>query len=121
MKPGDVDAVGRGHIWSGDAALARGLVDEFGGLMDAIAEAKRRAGLAEGDRVTLEATPDEPGLLSQLLALFGIGGGARASEKSSNEELLSRILAPALRGLPGSLLVEPNVPQARLEFDVSDD
>ncbi|MGZ3407169.1 MAG: signal peptide peptidase SppA, partial [Polyangia bacterium] len=120
MKPGDVDAVARGHIWSGDAAIARGLVDEFGGLMDAVAEAKRRAGLGEADRVTLEATPDEPGLLGQLLALLGIGG-ERASEKSSNEELLSRILAPALRGLPGSLLVEPNVPQARLEFDVSDD
>ena len=31
---------------------ARGLVDEFGGLMDAVAEAKRRAGLGEHDRVT---------------------------------------------------------------------
>ncbi|MCU1277924.1 MAG: signal peptide peptidase SppA, type [bacterium] len=120
MKPGDVDAIARGHIWSGDAALARGLVDEFGGLMDAVAEAKRRAGLDENDRVTLQETPAEPTLLGQLLALFGIGGGERAATRSDGD-LLQRIVAPALRGLPGSLLVEPNVPQARLEFDVSDE
>lgn len=117
MKPVDVDALGRGHIWSGDAALRRGLVDEFGGLMDAVAEAKRRAGLGEHDRVTLDATPDEPGLLGQLLALLGLGG----ERASTTDQLLSRIVAPALRGLPGSLLLEPNVPQARLDFDVSDE
>jgi protease IV len=119
MTPAAVDAVGRGHIWSGDAALRRGLVDEFGGLMDAVAEAKRRAGLDERARVTLQAVPDQPGLLGQLLALLGIGGDHVAAP--SETDLLSRILAPALRGLPGSLLLEPNVPQARLDFDVSDD
>ena len=117
MKPADVDAIGRGHIWSGDAALRRGLVDEFGGLMDAVVEAKRRAGLGEHDRVALDATPDEPTLLGQLLALFGIGGEHAAS---ASDELLSRILAPALRGVPGSLLLAPSTPQARVDFDVSD-
>ena len=67
MTAAAVDAVGRGHVWSGDAALARGLVDEFGGLMDAVAEAKRRTGLGEDDCVTLEAVPAEPGLLGQAL------------------------------------------------------
>jgi protease IV len=118
MRLAEVDAVGRGHIWSGDAALRRGLVDEFGGLMDAIAEAKRRAGLGENDRVTLDATPDEPGLLGQLLALLGIGGGS--SERAATDELLARVLAPALRGIPASLLLAPNVPQARLDFSVTD-
>jgi protease-4 len=115
MKP--VDVIGRGHIWSGDAALRRGLVDEFGGLMDAVAEAKRRAGLGEHDRISLDATPDEPTLLGQLLALFGIGGEHAAS---ASDELLSRILAPALRGIPGSLLLAPSTPQARVDFDVTD-
>ena len=121
MKPADVDAIARGHIWSGDAGLRRGLVDEFGGLMDAVAEAKRRAGLGENDRVTLDATPDEPGLLGQLLALLGIGGGGeRVATPSSTDELLSRIVAPALRGIPASLLLAPSTPQARLDFDVTD-
>jgi protease IV len=119
MTPVAVDAVGRGHIWSGDAALSRGLVDQFGGLMDAVAEAKRKAGLDETARVTLQATPDEPSLLGQLLALFGIGG-ERIAEKSS-DDVIAHILAPLLRGLPGSLLLEPNVPQARLDVEVSEE
>jgi protease-4 len=119
LTPVQVDAIGRGHIWSGDAALRRGLVDEFGGLMDAVVEAKRRAGLDERDRVTLDATPDEPGLLGQILQLLGIGG-ERAATPRASDDLLSRIVAPALRGIPGSLLVAPSTPQARLDFDVTD-
>jgi protease IV len=114
LTPAQVDAVGRGHIWSGDAALARGLIDEFGGLMDAVADAKKRAGMDENDRVALEGTPDEQTLLGQLLALLGIGG-----EQAASDPLVSRLLAPVLRGLPGSLVLAPSTPQARLDFDLS--
>jgi protease-4 len=115
LTPAQVDAVGRGHVWSGDAALGRGLVDEFGGLMDAIAEAKRRAGLAEDARVQLEALPDETTLLGELLGLIGLGGSHESSDAT-----LGRLLAPLVRGLPASLLLEPSVPQARLDFDISE-
>ena len=113
-----VDALGRGHVWSGDAALQRGLVDAFGGLMDAVAEAKRQAGLAEDARVTLEAVPEAPTLLGQLLGL--VGGGTHASATATTDDLLSRLLGPALRGIPGSLLLEPSVPQARLDFELAE-
>ena len=109
-----VDAVGRGHVWSGEAGRAHGLVDEYGGLMDAVADAKQRAGLDERARVKLEAMPDETTLLGELLQLFGIGG-----ERASSESLLSHLVAPVLRGLPASLLFEPSVPQARSDFDVA--
>ncbi|MDB4968565.1 MAG: protease, partial [Myxococcales bacterium] len=120
LPEASVDAVGRGHVWSGDAALRRGLVDEFGGLMDAVAEAKRRAGLAEGERVALQAAPEEPGLLTQLLRLFGINFGADGERAAGDggTEVVSRIVAPLVRGLPGSLLVGPSTPQARMEFEV---
>jgi protease-4 len=110
-----VDALGRGHVWSGEAGRAHGLVDEYGGLMDAVAEAKHRAGLDDKARVKLEAIPDETTLLGELLELFGIGG----DHVSTSESLLSRLLAPALRGLPGSLVFEPSVPQARTDFDLA--
>ncbi len=48
MTPAQVDAVARGRIWSGEDAKARGLVDALGGLPEAIAEARRRAGVPEG-------------------------------------------------------------------------
>jgi protease-4 len=120
MTPAAVDAVGRGRVWSGDAALRHGLIDEFGGLMDAVAEAKRRAGLGENERISLDATPDEPGLLGQILQLLGIGGERATAPASPTDDLLSRIVAPALRGIPGSLLLAPSTPQARLDVDVTD-
>ncbi|RMH93753.1 signal peptide peptidase SppA [Lysobacter pythonis] len=44
----DVDAVARGRVWSGAQARERGLVDEFGGVRDAIADAAKRVKLDEG-------------------------------------------------------------------------
>jgi len=43
------DAVARGRVWSGAQALERNLVDEMGGLSDALNEAARRAQLEEGN------------------------------------------------------------------------
>ena len=44
----EVDAVARGRVWSGTQARERGLVDEMGGLGDAIADAAGRAELEQG-------------------------------------------------------------------------
>jgi len=40
-----VDAVARGRVWSGAQARERGLVDAFGGLAEAVADAAKRAKL----------------------------------------------------------------------------
>jgi protease-4 len=42
-----VDAVARGRVWTGAQAKERGLVDAFGGLREAIADAAARAELGE--------------------------------------------------------------------------
>ena len=47
--PTQVDAIGQGRVWDGGTARQLGLVDGFGGMQDALAEAAKRAGLAEGD------------------------------------------------------------------------
>jgi protease-4 len=44
-----VDAIGQGRVWAGGTARQLGLVDRFGGLDDALAEAAKRAGLKAGD------------------------------------------------------------------------
>ena len=41
----EVRAIAQGRIWTGQAALERGLVDKLGGLQDAILLAKQEAGL----------------------------------------------------------------------------
>lgn len=44
-----VDEIGQGRVWDGGTARQIGLVDRFGGLNDAIAEAAKRAGLKPED------------------------------------------------------------------------
>jgi protease-4 len=46
----EIDAVARGRVWSGAQARERGLVDAFGGIDDAVADAAKRAKLGKPDR-----------------------------------------------------------------------
>lgn len=48
----EIDAVARGRVWTGRDALAAGLVDELGGLRDAVRIARTRAGLPDDAPVT---------------------------------------------------------------------
>ncbi|MEI9927478.1 MAG: signal peptide peptidase SppA [Sphingomonas sp.] len=60
LTPQRVDEIGQGRVWIGGIARQLGLVDRFGGLDDAVAEAARRAKLdpAKVHPVFLEKRPD---------------------------------------------------------------
>ena len=45
MSTDAVDNIGQGRVWSGTSALKIGLVDEMGGLKDAVNAAAKLAGL----------------------------------------------------------------------------
>lgn len=53
-----VDNIAQGRVWSGADALRIGLVDEIGGLQDAVASAAQLAGLGPGDYRLETARPD---------------------------------------------------------------
>jgi len=109
-----VDAIGRGHVWSGAQAKGIGLVDELGGIGDAIELAKRRVGLGPDARVRILSLPSvSTGLLGLLTAL----GGARAGAGLAGLAELPAVRA-ALEAVPPSLLVTPSGAQARLPFDL---
>jgi protease-4 len=57
LDPARVAGVAQGRVWSGTRALGLGLVDALGGPLDALRDACRRAGLAEGERFSLELHP----------------------------------------------------------------
>jgi len=64
----EVNAVAQGRVWMGEDALERKLVDQIGGLEDAVAEAKRRAGIPAAAKIELlEFRRPRPGFLRQLL------------------------------------------------------
>jgi len=49
MKKFEVDSIGQGRVWAGSDAINIGLVDEFGGLNTAIADAANRVGIDTKD------------------------------------------------------------------------
>jgi len=54
MSTTDVDAIAQGRVWSGKKAKELGLVDELGGLDEAITEAATLASLDEYDTLLIE-------------------------------------------------------------------
>ncbi len=51
LDPALVRESAQGRVWMGEDARERSLVDSIGGLEDAIAEARRRAGIPAGERI----------------------------------------------------------------------
>ena len=105
-----VDMVARGRVWSGAQAKERGLVDAFGGLQDAIADAATRAELGkQGDYrvryIEKLATPFQ-GFLSDF-------AGSRIGSAWLRHSEITRELASA------AVLAEA-VPQARRDLQFLD-
>jgi protease IV len=109
----EVDAIGRGHVWSGSQALPIKLIDKFGGLGDALDEARRRMGLSASTKIQLVELPALP---SSLLGTIGKLVGAEANAALSITDL--PIVRQLLQGMPASLLISPGGAQARLPFDI---
>lgn len=74
MTPEAADAVARGRVWSGVRAIEVGLVDRYGGLVDAV---QRAAAMAElpvpiGAAPPVRHYPPRPTILQQIRTLFGL-------------------------------------------------
>lgn len=58
MTPEQVDSIGQGRVWSGEQAVANGLVDRLGSINDAIAAAASKAGIEDYQIVKYPAIKD---------------------------------------------------------------
>ncbi len=63
MSYEEVDAIGKGRVWTGRQAKGNKLVDELGGLNLALAIAKEKAGIAEDAEVQILSLPKGRGWL----------------------------------------------------------
>jgi protease-4 len=61
-----VDRIAQGRVWTGEQALERGLIDELGGLTEAVMRAKRALGLDADADVALIPYPEADSLAEQL-------------------------------------------------------
>lgn len=106
IPPQRVDEIAQGRVWDGGTARQLGLVDQFGSLDDAIAEAARRADL-DPDRtsaVWLEAEPTFLGRLARRAAAGETEPTARdlfSQSRMVPESLVRQALADAETILAG--------------------
>ncbi len=105
----DVDKVGQGRVWTGEQALNRKLVDELGGLRQALAHARKLAGLPDHAQI-LELPPPDQSLVGKLLGLEGVGARAGA------EAILPGEIVDLARALAPFTVHAPDKPLARMEF-----
>ena len=110
MTPAAVDAVARGKVWTGQQAIGKGLVDELGGLREALAEA-RRLGRLPADSPIAEWPEEDDSILGFLLNLVGLH--VSASELAGS---LPAALLPFAQLLAPFLVFEPNKPMAHVEI-----
>jgi protease-4 len=99
----------RGRVWSGLAAHRGGLVDELGGLDRAIAIARERAGIKEGEEHELVLYPGR-GLFAGLRAIASgaqmpMGFGLAADALGWPRRWAPAMLALLMRG--GALVFCP--------------
>jgi protease-4 len=95
-----VEAVARGRIWTGQAALEHGLVDALGGYPRALAEVRELLSLEDDAKLRLKAFPRPRSTLELFMdRLPGLSGGSRSSTLVLRVLELMQRLGPALRQL----------------------
>ena len=76
LPPARVREIARGRVWTGAQAKQIGLVDQLGGLEEAIAKARELARIPTGDSVRLKRYPEASSPFEALSQAFGVSGEA---------------------------------------------
>lgn len=110
MTKDAVDAVGRGHVYTGDQARPIGLVDRFGGLGDALDEVRSRLHMAASTKLDVKEFPKVP--------VSWISYVEKLISKSQPEIPLTELplFKELVKGIPASVLVDPSAAQMRLPY-----
>lgn len=82
MAPQDVDNIAQGRVWTGTDALKIGLVDEIGGLSDAMVYAAGLAGDSDLASWNVVSYPKPLTQFEQILRMFGLSEEAKVEEKA---------------------------------------
>ena len=96
--PEKIDQVAQGRVWTGQQAKQVGLVDQLGGLQDAINVAKQRARIAPEDEVEVVSYPPRRSiyeLLSDLSDPPAAGESLFSLLGARDRKVLAALLAPS--------------------------
>lgn len=109
MNKKDIDAVGRGRVWTGRQAKEHKLVDGLGGLRQALAKARVLGGLRD-DAPILELPVQKTSLLGKILGIEGL-----KSEMAEQRALMPEELMKIARAIAPYALYDDSQPLARIE------
>ncbi len=76
LPPARVREIARGRVWTGAQARAIGLVDQLGGIEEAIAKARELARIPAGTDVRFKRYPEPSSPFEALSKAFGVSGEA---------------------------------------------
>jgi len=101
MTPEQVDAMGRGRVFTGKQALEKGLVDGLGGFDEAVVQAKKLAGISPETAVRLVDYPKpEPWWKRVLERNAGEAGARQALIELQKAWETGRLATPGVVWLP---------------------
>ncbi|NLE86858.1 MAG: signal peptide peptidase SppA [Myxococcales bacterium] len=109
MSKQEVDAVARGRVWTGRQAWERKLVDELGGLRQALAYARAAAGMG-ADTPIIELPVPQTSLVGRLLGVEGV------QQNLDAQVLLPGELRDMLAALAPFAMYDGNQPLALAEM-----
>lgn len=95
MKLEEVEAVSQGRVWAGRTAVELKLVDRTGGLLDAIAEARKLAKIPAEADIGIRIYPRKKSLWDMVQELIGSQGGNPLLHIESELKMFKRFF-PAL-------------------------
>ena len=96
-----IDEVARGRVWSGAQAKERGLVDEFGGLKAAVADAASRAKLGADDKYRVRYIEKTPTPFAQFMT--GFAGSRVGMWMLADSSVARRMLARTMPEMDAQL------------------
>jgi protease IV len=76
LPPARVREIARGRVWTGAQAKSLGLVDQLGGLEEAIAKARQLARIPTDESVRFKRYPEAKSPFAALSEMFGVSGEA---------------------------------------------
>ncbi len=76
LPPARVREIARGRVWTGAQARELGLVDQLGGLEEAIAKARQLARIPDEESVRFKRFPTPESPFEALSEMFGVSGEA---------------------------------------------
>lgn len=109
-----VREIARGRVWTGAQARSLGLVDELGGLTEAIAKARQLANIPSSEEVRFKRFPTPQSPWEALASAFGASGQAaetlvavgRIMGDPAAQAMLARIETDRMRGRGAVVLAD---------------